>query len=260
MLIIKSMFSALSMYSRIPVPQLEWKDENRRYSLCFFPLVGVVIALLMLAWRYLCGLLNISNLLFAVGCTVIPLAVSGGIHMDGFCDVCDAKASCADREKKLAIMSDPHIGAFGVIACVCAVLLQTGAYTMLYEYEYFILAVTGFVLSRALSGLAAVTFKAAKKEGTLQAFSSPAHKAATITVLSLVVVGCVALCLVVSPLAACASIAAAAGCFIYYRLSSYRIFGGITGDTAGHFVTVSETVLPLCIALAGALIERGINI
>ena len=40
MRIIKSFFIAFSMYSKIPMPPFEWKDEDMRYALCFFPLGG----------------------------------------------------------------------------------------------------------------------------------------------------------------------------------------------------------------------------
>ena len=43
MRIIKSFFIAFSMYSKIPMPQFQWKDEDMRYALCFFPWVGAVI-------------------------------------------------------------------------------------------------------------------------------------------------------------------------------------------------------------------------
>ena len=36
------------MYSRIPAPKVEWKEENRRYALGFFPLVGAVIGAFIL--------------------------------------------------------------------------------------------------------------------------------------------------------------------------------------------------------------------
>ena len=43
--VIHSLLIAFSTYSRIPVPQVEWTEENRQYSMCFFPLVGLVIGL-----------------------------------------------------------------------------------------------------------------------------------------------------------------------------------------------------------------------
>lgn len=36
MTVIRSLLIAFSTYSRIPVPQVEWTAENRRYSMCFF--------------------------------------------------------------------------------------------------------------------------------------------------------------------------------------------------------------------------------
>ena len=45
MRVIRSMIIAFSTYSRIPMPQVEWSDENRKYTMCFFPLIGAVIGL-----------------------------------------------------------------------------------------------------------------------------------------------------------------------------------------------------------------------
>ena len=39
----QSLFIALSMYSKIPVPGVEWNEKNMKYALCFFPVVGVII-------------------------------------------------------------------------------------------------------------------------------------------------------------------------------------------------------------------------
>ena len=50
MRVIRSLCIAFSTYSRIPVPQVAWTDENRKYSMCFFPLIGAVIGLLLWGW------------------------------------------------------------------------------------------------------------------------------------------------------------------------------------------------------------------
>ena len=34
---------AFSTYSRIPMPQVEWSEENMRHTLAFFPLVGAAV-------------------------------------------------------------------------------------------------------------------------------------------------------------------------------------------------------------------------
>ena len=40
--VFSSLVIAFSMYSKIPMPRVEWTEENRKYAICFFPLVGLV--------------------------------------------------------------------------------------------------------------------------------------------------------------------------------------------------------------------------
>ncbi len=240
MTLLKSLVCAFTMYSRIPMPQVEWKEENRRYSLALFPFVGAVTGSLTVLWTYLCGLLNAGEWLYAAVCCVIPVAVTGGIHADGFCDVTDAKSSYAPRERKLEIMSDPHVGSFAVIYTILYFLMQFGLFTELDGIRAALVPTCGYVLSRAFSGLAAVTFRCAKKDGTLQSFVKPAHRRNSVVILIAEACAAAAGMLLASPVCGAAAMAAAVLSLIYYRISSYRIFGGITGDTEGHFLQICE--------------------
>ena len=76
-----------------------------------FRSIGAVIGAL---WC-VCGLLPLPDMLQAAGFCLIPVAATGGIHLDGYADTSDALSSYGDREKKLAILKDPHCGAFAVI-------------------------------------------------------------------------------------------------------------------------------------------------
>lgn len=236
----RSLISAFAMYSRIPMPPIEWKEENRRYALCFFPLIGAVIGAVMLGWQWLCNVLGAGDMLFAVGCTVIPIAITGGIHLDGFCDVSDAKASCAEKEKALEIMKDSRVGAFAVIDLAIYLLIQTALFTELRNTSAMLCAALVFVLSRSLSGLAAVTLKCAKKTGTLQDFSLPAHKKITVTVLSCTAVLSAVLMALASPAVGISAAVGGTLSFAYYRSFSYKRFGGITGDLEGWFLQICE--------------------
>ena len=102
---------AFAMFSALPVPQFAWNQKNMRYAMCAFPLIGVVIGGL---WC-LCGALPLPMPAKAAGFCLIPVWVTGGIHLDGYADTCDALSSYGDREKKLEILKDPHCGAFAVI-------------------------------------------------------------------------------------------------------------------------------------------------
>lgn len=250
MKVLNSLISAFSMYSAIPMPKIEWTEENRRYALCFFSFVGAVIGIILFLWRFICDILSVGNFLFGAVSAVIPILVTGGIHLDGFCDVCDAKAACADREKTFEIMRDPRIGAFGAIKLCCLMLLNFGAFSEINDMKLLAVVCCSFVQSRALSGMAAVTFKNAKKTGTLQSFSKPAHRNFTIAFLSVILAVILGVMLFLDPIIGGAGFTGGMLAFLYYRIFSYKKFGGITGDLAGYFLQLCELSVTLFSVIA----------
>ena len=80
MRVIRSLLIAFSTYSRIPVPQAEWTEENRRYSMCFFPLIGAVTGLALWGWLAVCDALGFGPLLRgAVAALLVLCALLGRI-------------------------------------------------------------------------------------------------------------------------------------------------------------------------------------
>lgn len=249
---LKSLLSAFLMYSRIPVPQVEWKEENRRYALGFFPLVGAVIGGLLVGWRVLADVLKIGQFLFAAIAGFIPVLVTGGIHLDGFCDVTDARSSFGDREKRLKIMFDPHIGSFAAMYLCIYLLIYTALLSQVDSLRSTAVIGLGFVLSRSLSGISAMTFRSAKSEGTLQSFVKPSHRKITLGMDIFFMLTSAAAMAVISPVTGIAGVLAAGGVFAYYRYSAYKNFGGTTGDLCGWFLQLCE----LWIAVAVVFSER----
>ena len=135
MRMIKSMIIAFSMYSKIPMPQFEWKDEDMKYMLCFFPWVGVVIGLCVYLWRIICDRFQIGTLCDTLIGTAIPLLITGGFHVDGFMDTMDAFHSYQPKEKKLEILKDSHIGAFAVLMLGLYGLIYAGAFSEIRDYD-----------------------------------------------------------------------------------------------------------------------------
>ena len=90
MKILKGFVIAFSIYSKIPVPQFDWKEEDMQYHLCFFPLIGLIIGALEAGWFFLGNAAGISHLCKTLIAVAIPLLVTGGFHMDGFMDTMDA--------------------------------------------------------------------------------------------------------------------------------------------------------------------------
>lgn len=242
---------AFLMYSRVPMPRVEWKDENMAYAMGFFPLVGLLESVVLLLWYLLCSALNIGALLFAVGAVLLPVAINGGIHLDGFCDCCDALASHQNRERKLEIMKDSAAGAFAVIGCCVYLLVYTAVWTEV-ELSLGVMAALALapVLSRAFSGFGVVTFKNARTGGLLATFSKAADSKKVRVVMVLWAIVSAAVMVLFGAAAGAGAVIGALLMFCFYRWFAYRQFGGITGDTAGWFLQLCELLTVIFAVLA----------
>ena len=234
MIVLQTIAVAFAMFSAIPVPQFDWNEKNMRYAMCAFPLIGAVCGVL---W-YLCGALPLPALVRAGGFCLIPVWVTGGIHLDGYADTCDALSSYGDREKKLEILKDPHCGAFAVIR-LCSYFLAYFALCTAVQFtpRIGLCWTLALVLERALSGLAIASFPLARNTGLAHTFASVADRKAVRSVLR-VLAGLLSAALVL--LGGGALVLAALLVFWRYRVVSDRQFGGITGDLAGWFLQKAE--------------------
>lgn len=253
MKIMKACIIAFSMYSKIPMPQFEWKEEDMKYALCFFPWVGAVIGGLLYLWSLFCGRYEVGNLCYALIGTAIPLVVTGGFHLDGFMDTMDAFRSYQPKEKKLEILKDAHIGAFAVITLVTYGLVYVGAFSEIRNEKFLIIVCAGFFLARCLSGLSVVTFPSAKKEGLLYYFASNAQKQKVRGVLVLQGVSCIGFMVWQSLAAGLLAAGCAVMVFAYYYYRTKKELSGVTGDTAGYFLVLCEGCMVAAVAVMQSL-------
>ncbi len=251
--VINSFIIAIAMYSKIPMPKVEWNRNNMKYSICFFPLVGAVIGAILYAWGRICIVCGFGQVCFALVGAVLPVVVTGGIHVDGFMDTSDALHSYAEKEKKLEILKDPHIGAFSVIAVIGYFLLFVAGLTQIWKKEHLVLLALGFVISRTLSGMSLVWFPGAKKDGLLYQFSSTAHKQTVRVVLVTILACCFISAVLLSPVIGSIMALAAMWVWTYYYYMSRKQFSGITGDLAGYFLCLCELSTVLIVGLLGRI-------
>jgi len=245
MRLIRSLGIAISTYSVIPLPRFVWSRENMRFSLCFLPVVGAIEGLLLFLWAFFCSRMDAGNVVFASGATLLPLLLTGGIHMDGFCDCVDALSSRGDRQKMLEILKDPHIGAFAAIFCTAYLLAIFGLFSGIgyAPLPVIVIACCGFILSRALATLSAISMPGARTAGFLASFTQSAHKNAAVISMSAVALLSSSTMIVLAPLAGAAGVLFAAVSFFWYRNMARRKFGGVTGDTTGYFIQVCELTI-----------------
>lgn len=254
--LLRSVVMAFSMFSVIPTPRVAWKEGNMRFMLAALPLVGAVIGLALWGYLALCALLHFHSVLTAAGLTLLPLVLSGGIHLDGFMDTADALGSRAEPEKKRAILKDPHAGAFAVIALSAYLLLYAACCTELpatWETACF-LGLT-HVAARASGALLGVVVPPWSGQGLLRTFHDASARSACYLLGVWLLLSGAAL-VILHPAGGGAAVAAAALCFFAVWRISKKQFGGMSGDLAGFLITLTELMMLLAYLIA----ERAVAI
>lgn len=248
MRILKSFVIGFSVYSRIPVPQSAWNEEDMRYMLCFFPWVGSVIGICIYLWNHICMMYSIGELCRTFFSAAIPLLITGGFHVDGFLDVMDACHSYQPKERKLEILRDPYIGAFAVIMFAVYGLLYLGAFSEIKDDRLIKIVCSGFFLSRCLCGISVLSLPLARQKGMLRCEADSARKKVVKIVLYLQAFACMGFMLFCSVAYGLVTAAFACLSFAWYAYCSRKEFGGITGDTSGYFVLLCEITIVVAAA------------
>lgn len=244
---------AFSMYSLLPMPQLPWDKNTMRYALCFLPFVGVLIAIFQYAWIIFCQFFQANIMFYAIGATLLPILISGGIHLDGLTDVCDALGSHSEPERRLEIMKDPHVGAFGVLGMVSFLFGETALFAQLYQNPCHVkIMFFGFLIARIIGGRAIVSMPCAKNTGLAHIFAENSERQRTNQ--ALLVEGMIGALLLLWISQTIWSIVAIILCWfwiIIHRRLCQRRFGGITGDLAGFSISITELIFLFSAAIGG---------
>ena len=116
--------TAFSLLTRLPVPVDHARAGARGAEAAWaFPLVGAVLGLAagILGWALLSA--GISTGMTAVFVIAAQVLMTGAMHEDGLADMADGLGGFTP-ERRLEIMKDSRIGAYGAIALVLALLAR----------------------------------------------------------------------------------------------------------------------------------------
>jgi adenosylcobinamide-GDP ribazoletransferase len=167
---------ALMFLTRLPFPaptrELGVGDLSR--SMRFYPLIGGGVG--CIAGFFLVELSDLG--LSPLACGIIALAVAtlltGGLHEDGLADTIDGFAGGSTKEKKLTIMRDSHIGAFGTLALIFSVGIRAAILSGMPGPGTALLGLLAAgALSRAPLAVIAIRLDPARKDGLSGALGRP---------------------------------------------------------------------------------------
>lgn len=223
-----------------------------RRAMGWFPVVGVVIGLAVGgAWW---GSGRLFPVTVAAAVAVAADAVfTGCLHLDGLADAADGLLPPLTRARRLEVMGDPALGAFGVVALAVVLLLRFAAFASVRPAVLVVAALWG--TSRAAMVVMSRVLPYARHDGLASAFLAAAGGAGgdddvvrrgssdpTLVLVGIGVLLCVGLSIGGRGLHGLAAVAAAAVAAAAVGLLARRRIGGFTGDVLGAAGVVSETV------------------
>ena len=116
----------------------------------------------------------------------------------------------------------------------------------------------GYVISRALSGLAVMTFPAARGSGLVKTFQDGAQKKGSKVHNDRIPDPGGRILYICSPVGMVVLLIIAGAVFGYYYRMAMKNFGGVTGDLCGYFLQVCELVMALVVVVVDIVVKSGI--
>ena len=233
----------------VPVPG---KDSERlSSSLPWFPIVGLLLGGVLYGIALVPNLLHVAVWTEGIAAAIVVCSVilTRAMHLDGLADCADGFGCRGDRAKVLAVMKDPHTGAFGTIAIVVALLVRFVAVTKLVASGLPVVILAAAVVSRTMQVELATVLPYARREGgTAAPFvngSGWLHRLAALGIGLLILVG---LC---GPVAGGAVFTVGWSVCRLFGLWCRKKINGVTGDCLGACSEMVEMVV-LFAGAAGA--------
>jgi adenosylcobinamide-GDP ribazoletransferase len=198
-------------------------------TLAWFPVAGALVGLAVGAAWWAAGE-AFPPLVAAAVAVAADAALTGALHLDGLADSADGLLPHLDStERRRAVMAAPDVGAFGVAAVACALLLRVAALASLAPDAWLVAAhraASRSCMAVALAGvcyvgggLGAAFAGAPVWPGDAGALAAAAHGSGGVVAVAALVV--------------------AAGAVVAL---AHRRLGGVTGDILGAAGVVGETV------------------
>ncbi len=237
--------AALGLLTRLPIRvDADAAMERGAASAWAYPIVGICIAFITWVFATLFLWLGLPPLVIATFCLIVPVVLTGAMHEDGLADCADGLWGGWTKERRLEIMKDSRIGAYGVLALALSMMLRFGAVLGVLSTDAFWPALIVAATVSRTNMVVLMTFLPHAREGGLsQSVGRPSQ--------STMLVGCGVAIFVTLFFAGWATpfilVVAALSAFACAAIAKAKI-GGQTGDVLGATQQATEIVILICFA------------
>lgn len=230
------------------------EDEDLARSMIFYPVVGLLIGLTCVAFYHLSSRIFTPAISLVIA-YIFGIIFTGGLHLDGFADMCDGFYAGKDKSEILSIMKDSHIGTMAVLGLFCLLSLKLSLlFSILLRGQLIETLLVVPAISRWVMTMSAVLYPYARMEGgTGKPFvENIGIKEAIISSLFISIISY----LVVGTSGIVVSIATLGVALIFMQWVKKKI-GGITGDILGGLNEISEISALFLLQLSFAIVRKG---
>jgi adenosylcobinamide-GDP ribazoletransferase len=131
----RSLLVAVAFLTVVPVRFRDFPSESEvARSRFWYPVVGLLLGALLGGTLALVAPLKLP-LVGAFLVLLLWVGLTGALHLDGFCDLCDGLFGARTPEERLRIMKDPHLGTFGLAGGILLLLGKFAALAALIEMD-----------------------------------------------------------------------------------------------------------------------------
>jgi adenosylcobinamide-GDP ribazoletransferase len=242
------LLAAFLLLTRLPVACFCRPDEvsDPARAVWAYPVVGIVVGGIGGAAFWVGASLGLPPVLAAIWTLAAMLWTTGALHEDGAADTADGFGGGATRERKLEIMRDSRIGAFGALALLLALSTRVAALTLLGRPA----AVAGaLIVAGALARSTMAGLLAALPPARADGLAAGLHPAGATAAAACGIAALAGLLLLPGRLAVTAIMATALSAVAMRRLANRQV-GGHTGDILGATEILTECVVLTIIASA----------
>ncbi len=235
--------AAFVLLTRLPLPALpDHAFAQSARAVWAYPLVGLVLGGIASIGAAIASLADLPPLIVAGLTLALLILLTGAMHEDGLADSADGLWGGHDAERRLEIMKDSRIGAYGVLVLILAMGLR---WLGLAEVTWTGL-VTALVVSRAMMVPLMLVLPHARASGLAHSVGRP--DAATTLVAMLIAM---LIAIILSGAAGLLALIIAGALAAGIGALAHAKIGGQTGDILGATqITTEIAVLLTLTALA----------